>query len=151
QPIARSVKMLRVLSLAAEAATSNAIVLITGESGVGKEVVARFIHERSEYHGGPFFALNCAAINESLVEAELFGYERGAFTGADRRKTGLLEQAAGGTLLLDEIGDVPLGVQTKLLRVLETREMIPVGGTQPVQVKARLVAATNADLRQKVE
>jgi two-component system, NtrC family, response regulator AtoC len=151
QPIARSPMMLRVLGLAAEAAGSDATVLITGESGVGKEVVARFIHERSEQRGGPFFALNCAAINESLVESELFGYERGAFTGADRRKAGLLEQAASGTLLLDEIGDMPVVVQAKLLRVIETREMIPVGGTQPVQVKARLIAATNADLRQRVE
>jgi DNA-binding NtrC family response regulator len=151
QPIARSARMLHVLSLAAEAAATDAIVLITGESGVGKEVVARFIHERSARRQGPFFALNCAAINESLVESELFGHERGAFTGADRRKSGLLEQAASGTLLLDEIGDMPLAVQAKLLRVIETREIIPVGATQPVQVKARLIAATNADLRQKVQ
>jgi DNA-binding NtrC family response regulator len=151
QPIARSAKMLRVLSLAAEAAVTDAIVLITGESGVGKEVVARFIHERSERRGGPFFALNCASLNESLVESELFGHERGAFTGADRRKAGLLEQAASGTLLLDELGDMPLGIQAKLLRVIETREMLPVGGTQPVQVKARLIAATNHDLRQRAE
>jgi two-component system, NtrC family, response regulator AtoC len=150
QPIARSARMLTVLSHAAEAAASDATVLITGESGVGKEVVGRFIHERSARRGGPFFALNCAAINESLVESELFGYERGAFTGADRRKAGLLEQAASGTLLLDELGDMPIGVQAKLLRVIETREMIPVGGTQPVQVKARLIAATNVDLRQRV-
>jgi len=151
QPIARSPKMLRVLSLGAEAAAADATVLITGESGVGKEVVARFIHERSARRGGPFFALNCAAINESLVESELFGYERGAFTGADRRKAGLLEQAASGTLLLDEIGDMPTAVQAKLLRVIETREMIPVGGTQAVRVNARLIAATNADLRNRVE
>ena len=150
QPIAHSGAMLGVLSLAAEAAATDAIVLITGESGVGKEVVARFIHERSERRAGPYFALNCAAINESLVESELFGHERGAFTGADRRKSGLLEQAASGTLLLDEIGDMPLAAQAKLLRVIETREMLPVGGTQTVPVKARILAATNADLRQKV-
>jgi len=150
QPVARSSRMLAVLQLASEAASSDATVLITGESGVGKEVVARFIHARSERRDGPFFGLNCAAINESLVESELFGYERGAFTGADRRKSGLFDQAATGTLLLDEIGDMPLAVQAKLLRVIETREMIPVGATQPVKVKARLIAATNADLRQKV-
>jgi DNA-binding NtrC family response regulator len=149
-PVARSDEMLHVLNLAAEAAVTDATVLLTGESGVGKEVVARFIHERSGRRGGPFFAVNCAAINPSLVETELFGYERGAFTGAHRRKAGLLEQGASGTLLLDEIGDMPVAAQAKLLRVIETREMIPVGGTHPVPVRARLIAATNADLGQMV-
>jgi two-component system, NtrC family, response regulator HydG len=145
-PIASSPRSLHVLALAEEAAGVDATVLITGESGVGKEVVARLIHERSARRNGPFFALNCAAISESLVESELFGYERGAFTGADRRKAGLLEQAAAGTFLLDEVGDMPLSVQAKLLRVIETREMIPVGGTQPIRLEARLIAATNAAL-----
>jgi len=125
-------------------------VLITGESGVGKEVLARAIHYNSARRSGPFFALNCAAIPETLVESELFGYEKGAFSGAQQRKAGLLEQATQGTLLLDEISDLPLPAQAKLLRVIETREMIPVGGTQPVKVAARLMAATNADPRQRV-
>jgi DNA-binding NtrC family response regulator len=148
--VARSPQMQKVLRLAEEAARREVILLITGESGVGKEVVARAIHYNSERHSAPFFALNCAAIPETLVESELFGYEKGAFSGAHQRKSGLLEQAAQGTLLLDEIGDLPLPAQAKLLRVIETREMIPVGGTQPVKVAARLMAATNADLRQRV-
>ncbi len=148
--VARSAQMQKVLRLAEEAAQREVTVLITGESGVGKEVLARAIHYNSERRNGPFFALNCAAIPDTLVESELFGYEKGAFSGAQQRKSGLLEQAAQGTLLLDEIGDLPLPAQAKLLRVIETREMIPVGGTQPVKVAARLIAATNADLRQRV-
>jgi two-component system response regulator AtoC len=148
--VARSAQMQKVLRLAEEAARREVIVLITGESGAGKEVLARAIHYNSERRSGLFFALNCAAIPETLVESELFGYEKGAFSGAQQRKSGLLEQAAQGTLLLDEIGDLPLPAQAKLLRVIETREMIPLGGTQPVKVAARLMAATNADLRQRV-
>lgn len=148
--VARSPQMQQVVRLAEEAANREVIVLITGESGVGKEVLARAIHYNSERRNGPFFALNCAAIPDTLVESELFGYEKGAFSGAQQRKPGLLEQAAQGTLLLDEIGDLPLPAQAKLLRVIETREMIPVGGTQPVKVAARVIAATNADLRQRV-
>jgi DNA-binding NtrC family response regulator len=148
--VARSAQMQEVLRLAAEAAQREVTLLITGESGVGKEVLARAIHYNSARRNGPFFALNCAAIPETLVESELFGYEKGAFSGAQQRKAGLLEQAARGTLLLDEIGDLPLPAQAKLLRVIETREMIPVGGTQPVRVAARLMSATNADLRQRV-
>jgi DNA-binding NtrC family response regulator len=150
QLIAHSPQMQQVLALAAEAAKRDVTVLITGESGVGKEVLARAIHYNSARRSGPFFALNCAAITETLMESELFGHERGSFTGADRRKAGLLEQAAHGTLLLDEIADMPITAQAKLLRVIETREMIPVGGTRAVRVNARLVAATNADLRQRV-
>ena len=148
--IAVSPQMQKVVHLAQDAAAREVIVLITGESGVGKEVLARAIHFNSPRQVGPFFALNCAAIPETLVESELFGHEKGAFSGAIQRKAGLLEQATAGTLLLDEIGDLPLAAQAKLLRVIETREMIPVGATQPVRVEARLLAATNADLRERV-
>jgi DNA-binding NtrC family response regulator len=147
---ARSAAMQKVVRLAEEAARREVIVLITGESGVGKEVLARAIHYSSSRRNAPFFALNCAAIPETLVESELFGYEKGAFSGAQQRKSGLLEQAAQGSLLLDEIGDLPMQAQAKLLRVIETREMIPVGGTRPVRVAARLMAATNAELRARV-
>ncbi|HYD50065.1 MAG TPA: sigma-54 dependent transcriptional regulator [Terriglobales bacterium] len=150
QIVAKSRPMEQVLALAGEASKRDVTVLITGESGVGKEVLARAIHYNSSRRAGPFFALNCAAISESLMESELFGHEKGAFTGADRRKQGLLEQAAKGTLLLDEIGDLPATAQAKLLRVIENREMIPVGGTRAVRIEARLIAATNADLRQRV-
>jgi two-component system NtrC family response regulator len=149
--VAESEQMKRVLALAEQAAQHEVTVLITGESGVGKEVLARAIHYNSRRSTGRFFALNCAAIAENLVESELFGHEKGAFTGADRKKEGLLEQAARGTLLLDEIGDLPLPVQAKFLRVIDAREMIRVGGTQPLRVDARLIAATNAELRDLVE
>ena len=150
QLVARSPAMQKVVQLAEEAARREVIVLITGESGVGKEVLARAIHYNSARRSGPFFALNCAAIPETLVESELFGYEKGAFSGAQQRKAGLFEQAGQGSLLLDEIGDLPLQEQAKLLRVIETREMIPLGGTAPVRVGARLLAATNASLRERV-
>lgn len=150
QLVGRSRQMQQVLALAGEAAKRDVTVLITGESGVGKEVLARAIHYNSNRRSGPFFALNCAAITESLMESELFGHEKGAFTGADRRKAGLLDQASRGSLLLDEIGDMPLTAQAKLLRVIENREMIPVGGTQAVKVETRIIAATNADLRKRV-
>ena len=149
--IAHSPSMRAVVALAEEAAKREVTVLITGESGVGKEVLARSIHFNSARKSGPFFALNCAAITESLMDSELFGYEKGAFTGADKRKAGLLEQASKGTLLLDEIGDMPIQAQAKLLRVIENREMIPVGGTKAVRVEARLIAATNAHLRERVQ
>jgi DNA-binding NtrC family response regulator len=148
--VARSPQMQEVLNLARDAARRDLIVLITGESGVGKEVLARAIHFNSARQNSSFVAINCAAIPDTLVESELFGHERGAFTGAHQRKAGLLEQAAHGTLLLDEIGDLPLPAQAKLLRVIEAREMIPVGGTKPVRVSARLMVATNLDLRQRV-
>ncbi|HVM94983.1 MAG TPA: sigma-54 dependent transcriptional regulator, partial [Candidatus Acidoferrales bacterium] len=147
--VARSKSMQDVLRLAEEAARRDVTVLVTGESGVGKEVLARAIHYGSSRRNGPFFAINAAAIPETLMESELFGYEKGAFSGASQRKAGLLEQAANGSLLLDEIGDMPFSVQAKLLRVIETREMIPVGGTRAVRVNARLIAATNVDLRQR--
>jgi DNA-binding NtrC family response regulator len=150
QLVAVSPPMRQVLALAEQAARHDVTVLITGESGVGKEVVARAIHYNSARHGGRFFAMNCAAIPENLIESELFGHEKGAFTGAERRKEGLIEQASKGTLLLDEIGDMPLTAQAKLLRVIDAREMFRVGGTQPVAVDARLIAATNVDLEARV-
>ncbi|UJS26317.1 sigma-54-dependent transcriptional regulator [Thiothrix winogradskyi] len=127
-------------------------VLLTGESGVGKECVARRIHLLGEVgKTAPFVALNCAALPESLFEGELFGHEKGAYTGADRRKQGLLETANGGTLFLDEIGELGLGMQAKLLRVVQEREFLRVGGTQPVHFDTRIIFATNRDLRQEVE
>ncbi len=147
--ISRSRAMAEVIHLAREAAQREVTVLITGESGVGKEVLARAIHYNSERSAKPFFGINAAAIPEALMESELFGYERGAFSGAQQAKEGLLHQANGGTLLLDEIGDVPISVQAKLLRVIETREVIPLGGTKPTSFTARLIAATNVDLRQR--
>jgi DNA-binding NtrC family response regulator len=131
-------------------APTPATVLITGESGTGKEVVARSLHLRSERRAQPFVKINCAAIPEGLVESELFGYERGAFTGAGARKPGRFELADGGTLFLDEIGELPLASQPKLLRALQEGRFYRVGGTQTVEVDVRLVAATNRDLRAEV-
>lgn len=120
-------------------------VLICGESGVGKEVVARHLH-RLQCPDAPFVAVNCAALPETLIEAELFGHEKGAFTGADRRRAGVFEQAGGGILFLDEIGDMPLALQSRLLRVVQGRQLNRIGGSEPVQVRARLVCATHQDL-----
>jgi transcriptional regulator with GAF, ATPase, and Fis domain len=125
-------------------------VLITGESGTGKEVVARFLHRASSRDRAPFIAINCAALPEQLLEAELFGYERGAFTGATQSKPGQLEQAAGGTLFLDEVGEMTPTAQAKLLRVLQEREFQRLGGTRVLRSEARIVAATNRDLEQAV-
>jgi two-component system, NtrC family, response regulator AtoC len=138
-------------ALARRAAASNSHVLIVGETGAGKEVLAETVHRASPRAAKPFLALNCAALTESLVESELFGYERGAFTGATQAKAGLLEAAGGGTVFLDEIGEMPLPTQAKLLRVLETRQVLRVGATQPRSVDARFVAATNRDLEEEVE
>ncbi len=134
------------LRRAEQIAASEATVLITGESGTGKEVFARHIHVRSRRAGGPFVALNCAAIPEQLLESELFGHEKGAFSGAVARRTGRFEQAAGGTLLLDEIGEMDIRLQAKLLRAIQEREVDRVGGAAPVKVDARILAATNRDL-----
>lgn len=125
-------------------------VLITGESGTGKEVVARAIHALSPRKGRPFLPLNCAAIPESLLESELFGYEKGAFTGAAASRAGKMEAAEGGTLFLDEIGDIPLAIQAKLLRAIEQKEVTRVGGTAVLYVDVRIIAATNRDLKQRV-
>jgi DNA-binding NtrC family response regulator len=132
-------------------AKSTLSVILTGETGAGKEVVARRIHDRSPRAAGPFVALNCAALPDALLESELFGHERGAFTGALQSKRGMLEAANGGTLLLDELGELPLITQVKLLRALETREVTPVGGLKPRPFDARLVSATNRDLDALVE
>ena len=132
-------------------APSDVTVLVTGESGTGKELIARAIHMNSQRLGKPFIALNCAAIPHELLESELFGHERGAFTGATERKTGKFEQADGGTLFLDEIGDMPLELQVKLLRVLQEKEITRTGGSQSISVDVRIVAATNQDITKLVE
>ena len=139
----------RVLEIATQAAPSSATVLVLGESGTGKELLARFIHERSGRSKGPFVAVNCAAIPESILEAELFGHERGAFTGAFARREGRFAKAAGGTLFLDEIGELSPAVQVKLLRVLQEGEYEPIGG-DTARADVRIVAATNKDLRAEV-
>ncbi|MDE2089526.1 MAG: sigma-54-dependent Fis family transcriptional regulator, partial [Gammaproteobacteria bacterium] len=127
-------------------------ILITGESGVGKEITARKLHELDpRTTGKPFVAVNCGALTETLLEAELFGYEKGAFTGANRTKRGVFEQADGGTLFLDEIGDMPLVMQVKLLRVLQDRQIVRVGGEEPIGVNLRLICATHRDLKKLVE
>ena len=143
--------MKRVLAMAEVVATSQATVLILGESGTGKELLARFIHSRSPRAHCPFIGVNCAALPEGLLESELFGYERGAFTGALMRRIGKFEMAHGGTLLLDEISEMTLGLQAKLLRVLQEREVDRVGGRAPVQIDIRVIATTNRSLRREVE
>ena len=149
--IAQSPKMQEALGLVERVAPTNSTVLICGESGVGKDLVARAIHQRSRRARGPFIKINSTAIPENLLESELFGYEKGAFTGAATSKPGKFELADGGTLFLDEIGDVPPPVQVKLLRVLQEREFERLGGTKTVKVDVRLVAATNRDLRAALE
>ncbi len=141
----------QVKELAARVAPTRASVLILGESGTGKEVVARAIHRLSGRHAGPFVTLNCAVLSETLVESELFGHERGAFTGASAQKKGRLELARGGTLFLDEVGDIPPGVQVKLLNVLQTGRFERVGGTQEIETDARVIAATHRNLQQRIE
>jgi len=136
----------RVLTQATQVAPTETTVLLLGESGTGKEVIARFLHRASSRANGPFVALNCAALPEQLLEAELFGYERGAYTGATQSKPGQLEQAAGGTLFLDEVGEMSPSVQAKFLRVLQEREFQRLGGTRVLRTDARIVAATNRDL-----
>jgi len=139
------------LELAARAAASDITVLLTGESGTGKDVVARAIHAASPRRARPFVALNCAAIPETLVESELFGYCRGAFTGASTDRPGLVDAACGGTLFLDEIGDLPLALQAKLLRLLQERVYLPLGGRRPRTADVRVIAATNVGLRRRVD
>src|SRR6202451_866909 len=145
--VARSVKMQEVLATVERVAPTNSTVLLGGESGVGKDLIARAIHEKSRRASGPFLKINSTAIPENLLESELFGYERGAFTGAAASKPGKFDLADKGTLFLDEIGDVPPATQVKLLRVLQEREFERLGGTKTIKVDVRLVAATNRNLR----
>ncbi len=149
--VASSKSMLRVLEQARKVASSNANVLVSGESGTGKELVARLIHVHSTRRDQPFMPVDCAALPEGLLESELFGYERGAFTGADKRKRGLLEEADSGTLFLDEFPEMPMSLQSKLLRALEERQVRRLGGAELIDVDIRVVAATNVDLEAAVE
>jgi two-component system, NtrC family, response regulator AtoC len=148
--IAKSPAMTRALEIAVKVARHPSPVLITGESGTGKELVARLIHDESDRSDSPFLPVNCGAIPENLLESELFGYVRGAFSGADREKPGLFEVASGGTLFLDEIGDMPTPLQVKLLRVLQEGEIRRLGDTRTRAVDVRLVAATNKDLDEEI-
>lgn len=149
--VARSPKMQEVLATVERVAPTNSTVLLGGESGVGKDLIARVIHEKSRRASGPFVKINSTAIPENLLESELFGYEKGAFTGAATSKPGKFELADKGTLFLDEIGDVPAAIQVKLLRVLQEREFERLGGTRTIKVDVRLLAATNRDLRAALE
>ncbi len=149
--IGTSQKMKKVYEKIDKIASSSATVLISGETGTGKELVAREIHNRSDRCVGPFVCVNCAALPDTLLESELFGYEKGAFTGAITQKPGRLEVAAAGTLLLDEIGDMSPLMQTKLLRVLEDKKVVHLGGNKEITIDVRIMAATNKDLRQACE
>jgi len=144
--IGRSQAMVNLLDTVAQVAPSEATVLLTGESGTGKEMIAGAIHFNSARKDGPFVKINCAAITETLLESELFGHEKGSFTGADRRKEGKFRQAEGGTIFLDEVSEMSLAMQVKLLRVLQEREITRVGGSDVIRVDVRVVAATNRDL-----
>jgi DNA-binding NtrC family response regulator len=148
--IGNSSKICKVLQLAGDVARTDTSVLITGESGTGKELLSRAIHYNSQRSDGPFLPVNCAAIPAALLEAELFGYEKGAFTGADRRQKGKFEIASGGTLFLDEIGDMVMAVQAKLLRVLEGQRFQRLGSSKAIQADVRVIAATNRNLKQMV-
>lgn len=150
--IAESPAMKEALKLAAEVAKhADTNVLITGESGTGKEIVAKLTHEKSSRHDKPFIDINCANVPEQLLESELFGYEKGAFTDARTTKTGLFEEASGGTIFFDEIGEMPLPLQTKILRVIETKAIRKIGGGKNIFLDVRVVAATNKDLKEAVE
>jgi two-component system response regulator FlrC len=137
--------MEKTLELASRAARSSMPVLVVGPSGTGKELIARFIHERGERARKPFLSINCAAIPEGLMEAELFGYERGAFTGAVAQRIGRFERASGGTLLLDEVSEMPVHLQAKLLRVLQEGEIDRLGGSHPIPIRTRIIATTNVE------
>lgn len=149
--VGSSVKVRDLLDMIQRVAPTSSTVLIQGESGTGKELVARALHRNSPRAEGPLVAINCAALTESLLESELFGHEKGAFTGAIARKKGKIEMAEGGTLFLDEISELAPGMQAKLLRALQEREFEPVGGTRPVKVNVRVIAATNRNLLEAVQ
>lgn len=149
--LTQNAKMIEILGLCRKYASTDSAVLITGENGTGKELIAEYIHEQSSRAHGPLVRINCAALPEALLESELFGHVRGAFTDATGDKMGRFEQAQGGTLFLDEIGSVPLVLQSKLLRVLQTRTMERVGGSRPIELDVRIIAATNSLLEQEIE
>lgn len=151
RPVGVSKSWLDLLAMAETVAPTESTVLIQGESGTGKEVIARYIHEKSARKSGPFLSINCGALPESLLESELFGHTRGSFTGATRDRPGLFTAAGGGTFFLDEIGETTPATQVKLLRVLQHREVIPVGSTDAVAIDTRMVAATNRNLEEEIE
>jgi len=148
--VGRSVKMRELFATLERAAPTDATILVEGETGTGKELVAQAVHGRSKRSGGPLVVFDCASVPTNLVESELFGHEKGAFTGAGERRIGRLEEADGGTLFLDELGELPLDLQPKLLRALEAREIRRVGGRDTIPVDIRIVAATNRDLAREV-
>jgi DNA-binding NtrC family response regulator len=150
RPIGKSRRFLEVLRLVEVVAPTDSTVLIQGESGTGKEVIARYLHNLSTRADGPFLSINCGALPENLLESELFGHVKGSFTGAVRDKQGLFAAARGGTFFMDEVGEMPPSLQIKLLRVLQEREVIPVGATEPIPVDVRIIAATNRDLEEEV-
>lgn len=149
--VAEDARTRNVLAMAARVAETDATVLLTGESGTGKEVFAHYVHQHSRRKNGPFVAINCAAIPENLLEATLFGYEKGSFTGAQNSQAGKFEQAQGGTILLDEISEMPMGLQAKLLRVLQEREVERVGGKKPVALDIRVLSTSNRDMLREVQ
>jgi len=149
--VGRSAAMREVMNLVRRVAPTPSTVLITGESGVGKEVVARAVHQLSEFRDRIFLPVNCGAIPETLLESQLFGHTRGAFTGAVSNQEGLFQRARGGTIFLDEIGDLPLNLQVKLLRAIETKEILPLGSTTPNKIEVRIIAASNRNLQREVE
>ena len=151
QIIGQSTPMKKVFEVIKRVAHSEGTVLITGKSGTGKEIVARAIHYNSPRHGKRFLPINCGAIVDTLFESELFGHKKGSFTGATVDKEGLLKVAEGGTVFLDEVSEIPIQLQVKLLRALEQREITPVGMTEPIKIDVRIIAATNRDLRKEVE
>ncbi|MBO4699387.1 sigma-54-dependent Fis family transcriptional regulator [bacterium] len=151
QIVYQSEAMEKLLENASKIAKTDETVLVTGESGTGKELVARFVLRESRRVGAPFIPFNAAAVTESLMESELFGYKKGAFTGADKNSPGLVGAAEGGTLFIDEIGDMPVSLQTKLLRFLESREYLPVGSSTPQHANVRIIAATNKNLEKEAE
>ena len=148
--IGSSEEMIRVFKMIDKVANTDSTILIVGESGTGKELVAREVHYRSGRNHGPFVSINCGAIPRDLLESNLFGHVKGSFTGAHKDQAGLFTVAEGGSFFLDEVGEMPMATQVKLLRALQEREIIPVGGTQPIKIDCRLIAATNADLDREV-